>query len=1570
MNFASFHELVFQTNQNLSLSWLFAGLIEILSSLQIAHLIIETITFSVSSPQLEIKGLIKSIPYFTGSFRFNLFYDENSLYLSIWFIFAFYLSFFILTYLLVLFVVSRKKNLNMRFLKAFGVLNLLHSRIFFFPIQYFLFNLISLYRKKNLTEENSFYREDGWMITTIILIMANNGLALIKEFAFCQINQSKNYYDVKTNIYHQIIILLKSIAIFLIHQDHNHNTWALKTGSVFHLLVLTVLLVKLYTDLPFYKFQMLKLSVVLTSILFCFALTSIISIIITNDEVLKGIQFVFILKAAFAAKIGISQLQLLFEKIAKGNYKSPQHAIHFVLLWEEFNNDLAAYKNLKNSTSNNIHVILNGMLEKVYLNFEETKENKTEQEFTINSYLIQELEQKFSENSKSQLLLVFMAEFYLDKFRNTIKALELVKKIESTNLSFIMITSLRQIYQKLKVVYAQEHTDAENRLNFSNYFNYYSLTNKLKENMLLETSRHLEFWNNLQKPVIDAKALLNLTQGIDKLFSRVKHDFQMHSQGFANNFKLANLLYGIYSKNVRQNPLEASRYIMQFQKQYYQGNSEDRFDIASGSSAVVIVSLDKAKIGQILYASGSIESLFHFQKKDLIGKRIESIFPTFIAMHYQNYIQQYAKNPSFKLDLTEETYGKTLKDDIFELEVQFQGYPFLNKEITIMIFLKKISDPLPALIVDHEGAITDCSNMLKKSFQGISISLQKFKQIQNVLPNLERALTAINQVYRSEEEDKKIIKDYAAMNSLYIESASRALIGKEREMTEPFNILNSPSRIEYSSEPSRSIRTRVITRGLDVKAKEISENLTGGKRIFLGIHNTPSSKQCKVSAEIQIKPYVIDSDVYKVIIMNKVFTEILSIYKNEDEDEDDIGDDERASPNELFSSTEKRNYKAFHKSKTSLCNKNHNVNLENKEIEQDTASIVEILEEDQQLNEIAQLNFHEDDQRSSIVNSIHRESRVVSTIRQLTMKKKIQRSLFFVNIGIAMCLLLLFTLSIVNSGQSINSIQDIGNGIQTVYSTTLRFQATLNAWMWAQLLITASFPVENVTPTLKNEIHKLSKLNNEIKLLISKSTKKNQISEGFDKNIHMYELTGQGIQLSSVMDTFTANDYIVQKYLPLAQITSYVQLPQFDDIPFTFNNTANDYLVSTENLITQKIHYLSNIIREGLNSLEIIMSIELALIIIMTVLFIVTAVTLSRGYERLCRALIKTPEKSVLFRIDQLEKVKTLLGEDLETKAFIGESYHILNEVSKEKAKGPSINNRHSRNKNYTLKSMHINLTKAIILPILMGLGFIGFFVSTTVRSHDTYNTLASYNEEISILSDGTTQSSLLLSSLMFQNIFRTIPFLRVRNQSPNAQIEESFKKFETLNARMSSKFLNTPKKVDPFIEEILQRDVCGNLVEGKGQCLVGSNFVKSGLMQFNTQYYLVTEEMYIGTGSLDFASAIALFSAKIPKLIFLIMSLVEIYPILITHVVGTFEIKKGEAEHNEMIFAVITCLLITVYTVFVFLKPIRDLRKIDLGRRKILKLLPFHLFQENKTLKFYLVQNFKKEIGGVKNIL
>jgi len=58
------------------------------------------------------------------------------------------------------------------------------------------------------------------------------------------------------------------------------------------------------------------------------------------------------------------------------------------------------------------------------------------------------------------------------------------------------------------------------------------------------------------------------------------------------------------------------------------------------------------------------------------------------------------------------------------------------------------------------------------------------------------------------------------------------------------------------------------------------------------------------------------------------------------------------------------------------------------------------------------------------------------------------------------------------------------------------------------------------------------------------------------------------------------------------------------------------------------------------------------------------------------------------------------------------------------------------------------------------------------------------------------------------------------------------------------------------------------------------------------------------------------------------------------------------------------------VSTLIIQIVTITRLREIDVGIRKILKILPFSMIQENRLLGFYLKNEFKKELDDVKQFV
>jgi len=145
----------------------------------------------------------------------------------------------------------------------------------------------------------------------------------------------------------------------------------------------------------------------------------------------------------------------------------------------------------------------------------------------------------------------------------------------------------------------------------------------------------------------------------------------------------------------------------------------------------------------------------------------------------------------------------------------------------------------------------------------------------------------------------------------------------------------------------------------------------------------------------------------------------------------------------------------------------------------------------------------------------------------------------------------------------------------------------------------------------------------------------------------------------------------------------------------------------------------------------------------------------------------------------------------------------------------------------------------------------------------------------------------------------------------------------------------------------------------------------KIGLLAVNidhsTSLYSMVSTLDPNTNLVD---GIALFATVADKMLGQLRVMIDIYPIMISHVFGTFEDKVESSIIEEVIFIVVIFVGVLMYSTFLYVKPMRDFEIVDIGRRKVLKIIPVGIVQENKALKFYLIQDFSNEIEDIKNTL
>ncbi len=230
----------------------------------------------------------------------------------------------------------------------------------------------------------------------------------------------------------------------------------------------------------------------------------------------------------------------------------------------------------------------------------------------------------------------------------------------------------------------------------------------------------------------------------------------------------------------------------------------------------------------------------------------------------------------------------------------------------------------------------------------------------------------------------------------------------------------------------------------------------------------------------------------------------------------------------------------------------------------------------------------------------------------------------------------------------------------------------------------------------------------------------------------------------------------------------------------------------------------------------------------------------------------------------------------------------------------------------------------------------------------------------------------MLLFGFSFGIFFKDFPTMLINNKPPIPQLIELTKIFRESNIRLSELFL-FQKDPDPFILDVLQDNVCNYLTEETDleSCDFASKGGKIGLLNLMIDFSQSAEfyrKAYMVNPSLENAMLIApeYITNAYPDLV--VMN--AIIPKMIKHIMSLFleKIEKMKRDDLKFFIGIITTIIISL--AFFNFVAVKRLKRGDLTRRKILKIIPYTVFHENRALSYYLRLNFNKEVETIRNLL
>ena len=1578
---------------------------EVLSSLQIIYLILRIIIYSIKSHEIAFVQ-----QWFKGLLNLYDFQYRKDLLLYTWIVCGIYLALHIIILVSTLVYFRRNQCIGKSHLEVMHIGYTLHSRILFFIIQMFLFSFIK--SASQISSGESLTTSTIWIVFTILFLTINLGLAVLKEFMLYQTMKGKNFYAAKNNLYHQIILIYKTIAILLDFYDNSKEV-ILEVNSVLHVLFAIALVYILFRTLPFYEFRVLKTTFILTAVIFSSSLVSVLHVFVRDTYFLNSLYFIALVLPVLVVKIVLSGFERLLSKILRGEFTTPEYAIHYALLLKEtvYIGHTSVY--IGNSIFSDTSLLNTGVKAQI-IGFANLNNQDAKPQADYKPILAQAILSKFEQimqiHPKSSLVLLFKAELHLKKLGNNFKAIELINRIQSSTLSFSTKASIECIRSQIGEKHVYSAFDSDIRLLVQDYFRHSEITNNIKSDMLKEIQKHIEFWNELKASKTEMKKVTMDAQIIDQLYLKIQASLRKHDRDLRFSFPLLTLMKAVYLNNVRAQPVQGEKMLSNFKNLLDNSDKGNTLDIRTEDIGVVFISLERYKPSKITCASGSVENMFCLNKIDLIGCKFESLFPSIIAKNYQNILQQYVKSPDQKLDSKTEAFGMTANGHLFELEVQLGMYSLASGQISMIALLKKKSEFLSVLIASHDGDIVSVSKRLQNRMTEQRLNVPSITSIQDISNELVTVNQAFNLIHESEFirqqppdfdlKEARIGKLFTArsnrknMTSDYLITNNSVLISTNREKNMSFTS-REPQKNTHSLREDDDKPRRYDGHLTMQKAQQICEKFRNGAQVTLTFESREhNKKKVNIQANISFKVLLVDGSVYKIIkildMRDRSFNPHVNPkdarldHENEIVSQGTFADDfpsveekhithivaKENSPSlssEVSDKTEELEIQILGQGRVEITEKKLLYSLQTFENGLSSAYNRKSFEKQAPVK----INTNQQDiQKSSVKSSRSQEIKTLKMLEEISERKVIQPKVKSCLLIIYLLILLLVALSSINFYLSQNSIYNVKNSIEIANIATQRLQETVRMLQYSLLLFSSGVQAVTYPDSLVNiwkyyfayELKGFAHSNDELKKKFSLTEETTLIEEAFAKTISFNSSLYSMPNYYGQLDTFTAANILLVKYREINSYSNVSEVAKIEDILATLNFTSNGFLLSSQHIIKSTEDFVDAVTSKSLATFNIVFLFQNILLLVIYLSILAIACVILQPYKKLFRSLTKLNEGKINSKIGQLMRVKALFEGDIDSKHFVDCSNNMLSTTKSMHV--PRSDSKPSMRSKFITKKMLIYLLGLTVPPLLLSAFFGTFFGLTSLTLRGSFSLFKKINKQVSILNEVSYQANMLSCALNYRSLFPTNMKMLIYNLPADQQILNTLSELKSVNGNLRTMFLED-KDTDEFVKGALTTTICQYVTADLVlYCKSAYKDGKNGLMFANEVYYGVMSDLYsILLSNLTRSQLSDLYLSHTASVTKMIAILQYGYPIIVNHILDGFSSLVETLLQQELELFVATLAYALIYVLFVHLVMFRKFQRVDLLRRKIIKIVPYYMIEECRIMSFYIKNEFPREV-------
>jgi len=1288
------------------------------SHLQVMSMIMKSCLYD-SKNSTTVIGIVKQIIQGFGIFTLWDITDTSSLPKVVWILSIIYIGICILLILavIILTVLGAKKTGVSRFFEASSAVIFLHSKVIFFPVHYFLLQIVGA--KINSVAINSFLSYFGVVAATLIGLVLNTLVGAFTEIFLFRVTKSKNIFSSKNNTHPRLLFVFKFLAplIYLLPKSGKGTSVAVAVVSIIYSLAL---LYSLYSKLPLYNMVMLKSAYQWASLTLGVSIVGLVSAVISNDKTVTDVLFM-ICPPLIAKMIG-THFDLLFTNILKGRFDSPERAIHFPILLKGYVSNYAGLILVRDSFPEESIYLYNSFdprLDDSEHQKDSVKQRETKQEFY--SRIIDSFMKSQIRHQQSGVFLLYLAQIYMKKLENASKALNLIERVRTIAGSSIpMRNSLESFRAGLQETYFKSlHYSAED-LELANYFSYREDFTSLKEAMQKEIRFQLEFWQELSNDTINIKRTVDFSNQIDSIYIGIRNRWRKKAAEFSKVYPSSLLMYGLYLDAIRGLPSESIPMIQSYSNFNKNNNYKGKMGSLNDATALVVASIEKEKLGVVVDASNTVESLFGLPKEKVLGSKINTLMATFIAQRHDWFMQRYLNTTTKNIHKKIKSYGKTASGELVELDIDLRLYPYLDKGVNMMAHIKQVNAGDRIFIVNPNGTVAESSLKMQKDGEKNGLNFKMLNVLERC-SEFSRVNTAFNIIYSggaAEKELKTKLFEETEMSFVKDRTATEEVLGtKDNQITNNYTQLDTNADQFLKTKPNEDLPllksnnenlnvpwlsatlkaktfmneghlktlTKAKTLVSDEEAKSICDAFeTSGILNFDKLKVGDDDEEGKqLLMDVRIEPYAVAGNVYKIVRVMDVRVE--EIKKLELEMNSPALMMERISGNDSSPLSQSRTIGLSNevipeersdelpRKETSLEQK---ITFKQKQVAHDDSEHpVTSTKKRNDTNE--QFNFSrkeaEDQQNVDMRQSItgkgasstksysRMDMKLIKTLNDFFGEQKI-RTVTKVSIyGVYVIMVAVLALAFINYYFTQNSLKEIDGGVTIVYTASSRLTSALKAWQWSLVIYSrmvglrpASTLATAIQKTLATESANMQELNNQLKTKINDYGTNEILTEIFGTKIKLYDPTTLDLLTDGPLDSFTANSLLaINNYVMGTWTGTDAQLLTRSEPLTAINNTANNFLVDSESQISAILNGLQQIISNNKSLLLVVLICENLSLFVLCGSLFVVARVVMRTYTRTFQALVRLTNESIAERVFRIKKFQTSLDENIEAKSFV-----------------------------------------------------------------------------------------------------------------------------------------------------------------------------------------------------------------------------------------------------------------------------------------------------------------------------